>query len=109
MKNLLTATAVLGAACLSATVALADEPAPSVIVRISAADLQQPGVKQLYERIEAAAREVCAPNDDKELERHLIYKRCVDRAVARAVAQIHSRSLTEVHLAAHGAPLPSQL
>lgn len=108
MKNLMTVTAVLCAAGLTATVALADQP-PSVRLEIYPAELHQPGVQKLYERIENAAWEVCTPSYSRELEGHLLLEKCVKQAVSRAVAQIHSSELTEIHLAHEGSSRAANL
>jgi UrcA family protein len=113
MNHLITpARAVLlCAACLTTTAALADSAAeaPSVKLEISQAELHGPGVQKLYQRIQSAAREACAQLDSRELTAHLAYRHCVDDAVARAVADVHSKELTEVHLAAHGYTLSRRL
>jgi UrcA family protein len=104
--------ALLCAVCLTTTVALADpsvENPRSVKLEIVPAELQSPAVQKLYERIQLAAQDACTKLDSRELALHRLYLRCVDDAVARAVADIHSRELTEVHLSAHGEMLPPRL
>jgi UrcA family protein len=100
---------LLCAACLTTTAALANptpasatlESPKSVKLEISQADLKGPGVQKLYQRIQGAARDVCIELDSADLARHHIYLGCVQDAVARAVADINSKELTNVHLSAH--------
>jgi UrcA family protein len=103
----LTRAAVFLAAGLTTTAALADEPVASRTLQIRQSDLQGAGVNLLYKRIRLAASDVCASLDSAELVSHRIYVRCVDEAVARAVAQVNSQALTDFHLAAHGSRLPT--
>lgn len=72
-----------------------DGEAPSVAVRYHSTDLDTPrGVAVLYQRIRAAASSVCGPYDDVLLEERLGWDRCVDEAVATAVAAVHSERLS---------------
>lgn len=83
-----------------ATTALAADP-PSVRLPIPSS-LDRAHATRFYHRIEKAAQEVCEPLDSRELARHRAYRRCVEEAVSRAVAQVQSRELTQIHLAQHG-------
>jgi UrcA family protein len=97
---------LLCASCLTTTAAIADEPARSVTLRYTRADLHGPHAAGLYNKIRSAARLVCAPQDSWELARRRVYQQCVDTAVARAVAQIDAEELTSIHLAHGGQPPP---
>lgn len=111
MKNLFAPTRavmLLACACLATTVALADEPA-SITVKYTKADLQGPRVVKLYNRIHTAARDLCMHLDSWQLAAHRRYEQCLDQAVTRAVAQIHSKALTAIHLARNGGTVPPQM
>jgi UrcA family protein len=69
--------------------------ATSVTVRFHSGDLDTPqGVAGLYRRIRAAAETVCGRPDDAMLLDELIWKQCVEQAVAGAVSKVHSDSLS---------------
>ncbi len=72
--------------------------APSVTLRYSRADLSTPqGVVVLYRRIHEAASSVCGPHDNVLLEEKAQWDKCVDQAIATAVASIHSERLSAHH------------
>jgi UrcA family protein len=69
--------------------------APSVTVRFHSADLDTPqGVARLYRRLRSAAKAVCGQPDDAILMDRLLWNECVDQAIAGAVANVHSSSLS---------------
>jgi len=69
--------------------------ATSVTVRFHSRDLDTPqGVAGVYRRIRAAAESVCGQPDDALTPEKLLWNQCVDRAIAGAVASVHSQSLT---------------
>jgi len=103
------ATVTLGlAAGLGARVALADEAPPTVKLSIPH-NMDAVHAAQLYRQIQSAAREVCAPMDSKELDMKRQYNACVARAVSNAVAQVRSKQLSAIHLAATSATRNPQL
>lgn len=72
--------------------------ASSVTVRFRSADLDTPrGVAGLYRRIRTAAKAVCGQPDDAMLLDNQLWNDCVDRAIAGAVADVHSSSLSAYH------------
>lgn len=72
-----------------------DAEAPSIAVQYHSTDLNTPrGVAVLYRRIRAAASSVCGSYDRVLLEEKLAWDRCVDEALARAVASVHSERLS---------------
>jgi UrcA family protein len=95
---------VMVAGSLSGTAALADEPASLKLTIYPPANHAQ--AEQVYQRIRAAARQVCETLDSRELGRLRYHERCVNDAVAMAVAQVDSHTLTAIHLA-HGGVLPN--
>lgn len=55
------------------------------------------GAAVLYSRIRSAARDVCEPAIARESMSRTI--RCMDAAIARAVADVNAPALTSYHLA----------
>ena len=61
------------------------------------------GAATLYKRIQAAARSVCpVGGSDRELQRVISRQSCYDQAVARAVRQVNSSSLSAYYSAKTG-------
>jgi UrcA family protein len=68
--------------------------ATSVTVRFHTGDLGTPqGVAGLYRRLRAAAEAACGQPDDALFLEKMLWNRCVDQAIAGAVASVHSESL----------------
>ena len=91
---------LLIAGALGAGNALAEAPAQVVTVKLqySQAELASAGGAQhLYRRIQFAARQACGDADGRELMRYFLAKRCYQRAVDEAVAQVGAPSLTALH------------
>ena len=84
-------------ACLVAYNASAQPNAQTV----SFADLdlsKAAGAQTLYKRIKAAARNVCGPADNYTfVTPNKAFRKCYDKAIADAVAQIDRPSLTALH------------
>ena len=79
-----------------ATGAQADE-ANAVTVRYS--DLKPytaAGAEMLYERIRAAAHQVCGEVDGRQLERAVAVKTCLDQAIENSVHSVNNAQLTKV-------------
>jgi len=75
-----------------------DAEAPSVTLQYRGTDLDTPkGVSILYRRIRSAASSVCGAYDNALLEEKVLWNECVDQAVAKAVATVHSETLTAYH------------
>lgn len=87
---------------LGAAIAQADEPPPSVKLSIPH-NMDAVHAAQLYKQIQSAARQVCASLDSKDLDMKHQYNQCVARSVANAVAQVRSKQLNAIHLAAQSA------
>jgi UrcA family protein len=84
--------------------AIPDARVRSVTVRYHSEDLDTAqGVADLYRRIRTAAQTVCGQPDDALLLYKLIWDQCVDQAIAGAVANVHSESLSAYRgLQVHG-------
>ena len=91
----------LCAVAVSAGDALADTQTsslPEIRVSYSPRALQDPQeAKKLYARIQAAAHEVCAAPDIRELKLVQYYHRCYERAVDLAVSNVNATELTSIH------------
>lgn len=98
-KTAVIAMAALAAA-LTANLASAttvDDEARQVVVRYSDLDLSRPeDARRLYGRIQSAAREVCENFRSHDLQRAQIYKQCMDKAIADAVAKLQSAQVAAI-------------
>ncbi len=75
---------------------LADQP--SVRVRYSDLDLaREDGVRVLYARIRAAARQVCADNGTRDLRRLAAARACYEASLARAVGAVDNDRLAALY------------
>ncbi|HET9389546.1 MAG TPA: UrcA family protein [Steroidobacteraceae bacterium] len=91
---------LLAAGALGAGSALADVPQQVVTVKLhySKAELgSAEGAEHLYRRIQFAARQACGDPDGRELKTYFLAKRCYQRAVDQAVANVDAPSLTALH------------
>ena len=74
---------------------------PVAAQTVSFADLdlsKAAGAQTLYKRIKAAARNVCGPADNYTfVTPSKAFRKCYDKAIADAVAQIDRPSLTALH------------
>jgi UrcA family protein len=99
----LTLTILMAAQCISGQFAHADSPSQSPLhVHVHFADLDLAridGAATLYTRLRAAARQVCAPLDEKPLERAQRFRACVADALSAAVTKIDQPLLTSYYLA----------
>jgi UrcA family protein len=77
------------------------EPLTAVV---SYADLNlngEPGAKEMYARLRAAARKVCAPLEGRGAKK-ITWGACVDQAIARAIGEVDKPALTAYHSARSG-------
>jgi UrcA family protein len=71
-----------------------DDP-PSRTVSYSELDLARPAAdEKLYQRVKAAAREVCRGLEGRELGKIKPHQDCVDSAIGRAVVQVNHPKFT---------------
>jgi UrcA family protein len=79
--------------------ASAEQKVKAQAVSYADLDLSKPaGAQTLYKRIKAAARNVCGPVDQYTFQTpSKVFRECVDKAVADAVAQVDRPSLTALH------------
>ena len=87
----------------------AGDEALSTKVRYTELDLAKPAAdEKLYQRIKAAARQVCRGFEGRELSQVKPHKDCIDSAVSHAVAQVNHPQFT-AYYAAHnlGKSLPT--
>jgi UrcA family protein len=84
-------------ACTLAVTAGAAESLPSKTVRYSDLDISKPeGAKVLYQRIRAAARDVCDLSIGGDAVLRVAAKACVDTAIDNAVRKVDSPALTSL-------------
>jgi UrcA family protein len=90
--------AVLAVSLLAGSLGVAHaapaQDAPQVVVSYGDLDLSSgEGVRELYKRISAAAREVCPYPDARELGLAMVNRSCRDAAISRAVREVKSPQL----------------
>ena len=91
-------TIALGVGVGHASTAVPDEEIPKIVVRYSDLDLAQPrDAQRLYRRIQTAAQLVCENYKPDGLTGLTRYQACVNGAVTRAVEDVNSTRVTEIH------------
>lgn len=99
------AALLLGFAMIPVASAETADVTPTRVVRYDAQNLEtDSGARAIYEKIAAAAREVCVEDSSHDLRAFHEANQCRKAAIARAVAQIHHPRLVEIasHRANHG-------
>jgi|KBSMisStandDraft_5_1062788.scaffolds.fasta_scaffold1087212_1 UrcA family protein len=77
-----------------AQAAPAPQDVPRVVVPYGDLDLSSgEGVRELYKRISAAAREVCPYPNARELGQSMVNRSCRNAAISRAVSEVRSPQL----------------
>jgi len=72
--------------------------APSVIVKYSDLDIARgSGAETLYQRLQAAARQVCGSYDGRNLNAADAWKACYNQALDEAVNDVGNARLSELH------------
>jgi UrcA family protein len=75
-----------------------DTQPPSVALHYRSTDLDTPrGIALLHRRIRSAASSVCGAYDRALAEEKAQWDECVDQAVSRTVAAVHSETLSAYH------------
>lgn len=100
---LTTVIAALLLSCSAVTQAATPDSstAPQVIVHFADLNLATPeGAQALYARIRVAAKQVCGPEDDRNLMVFGMRRACMHKAIADAIAHVSSAQLTALHQAA---------
>ena len=95
----------LAAVCMASVCALASAGSPDQSLQrtVSFADLDinhPAGAAVLYQRIRAAAREVCRPTSERDLAVAELTRSCVQDAIARAVTEVNAPKLSQYHATA---------
>ncbi len=98
------AATLISVATFASVAASADDAVPSKAVSFADLNLNSAqGAATLYQRIQAAARSVCLTNgSERQLERITSQQTCFDQAVARAVRQVNSATLSAYYSAKTG-------
>ena len=100
-----TTTMVFGMGLSHANAVTPDFVTPTLVVRFNDLNLSNPrDAQRLYQRIEGAAHEVCKIPQIRNLAMRSAQDACIRQAVTRAVEQVDSMQVTEIHQAAiqHG-------
>jgi UrcA family protein len=72
--------------------------APTITVKYDELDVTtQRGAQELYARLRAASKQVCAPLDSRDLRRHYAWKACYTQALSNAVVQVNREAVTALH------------
>ena len=92
-----TATLIAIAGLAPAIYAAPAGDAPRVVVKYDAVQAQtEAGALELYNRLSAAAKQVCPSDISRGLNRVVLAHQCQEEALARAVAKVHTRHLVEI-------------
>jgi UrcA family protein len=111
----LIASAIFGAlAMISGALATADESNAAARAVVQYGDLElsnSQGAGALYDRIAAAAGEVCQAyaDDGHNLTVHFRVRACVHKAIADAVIEVGSPELLAIYGAKTGLPIPRRV
>jgi UrcA family protein len=108
MKSFVNRFALIGTTAMAlglgighAYAATPDDTTPTHVVGYRDLDLSQPrDAQRLYRRIQTAARLVCDKPLPPSLEARALFATCVEKAVTRAVEQVGSTRVTQIHEAA---------
>lgn len=96
MKTLITLAAGAALGLLFVNAHAADTAPASLTVQFADLDLDRAqAVSALFNRIKAAARQVCEPLDGKLAQQHQQYRTCVSFALQTAVARVDRPQLTD--------------
>lgn len=93
----------LAAVCMASVCALASAGSPDQspqqrTVRFADLDINHPaGAAVLYQRIRAAAHEVCRATSERDLAVAELTRSCVQDAIARAVTEVNAPKLSQYH------------
>jgi UrcA family protein len=102
----ITAATALGVASLGIANAAGSDPYEphTVTVKYDELDMStQQGAKELYARLRAASKQVCARLDGRDLREHAAFRACYEQALGDAVLHVNRESVTALHQrATHG-------
>jgi UrcA family protein len=100
-----TLCALLGSAFSLTAAAAATADSWGVMVSYADLNLSHPAdARVLYQRLRGAAARVCNEVPTYDLARSAAYRRCLQAALDRAVADVHSTTLSAIHQGARSGP-----
>lgn len=102
LRNTVACTVLAAGAAIGAVGSARADTADAPALTVRYADLNlstEQGSLVLYGRIVAAARQVCAVDDIRELQLFKAAKACREEAIARAVRDVNSPMLASVYAA----------
>jgi UrcA family protein len=82
-------------------------PGQTLQQKVSYADLdltRPEGIAPLYQRIQSAAQNVCAPFESRDLAQRVQWRECVRSSISRAIAEVNVPALTAYADARNGRP-----
>jgi UrcA family protein len=111
-KDVAALVAVLATAavllCPSAHARPADGEVPAIAVSYADLDLtSDAGVKALYRRLQAAAKQVCGPSTRQNVEREMERRACYRETLSHAVTKVNIEMLSALHKNASAPPRAS--
>lgn len=84
---------------IAGTAQAKDAATPRVTVHYSELNLQNAaGVETLYRRLTAAAKQVCAAQDDRDLRAQMAFRDCVSTSLEHAVRDVRSAAVLALHV-----------
>ena len=102
--------ALLSLTSVVATASGGDASVPTYKISFGDLDLDTAaGNERLYRRIHAGAESVCRALEGKDLANFAKHERCMEDAVADAVAKVDKPQLTACYLSHHGGQVPLAL
>ena len=93
---LITTVTVLGIACSAAMAGTSEPPVLTVKYGDLNVDSDQ-GASELYSRLRMASRNVCSNYERRGLLKHPGWKKCYEKALTAAVANLNVERLTALH------------
>lgn len=98
IRHALVCAALAAGVSVHASFAAAEELPQERAVRYHENDLVgEQGAKRLYDRLQAASREVCRALRGRDLESAKQFRECYSKALADAVAEVNQQTLTSLH------------
>jgi UrcA family protein len=106
----LIATALFSAISFSFAALPATADIDQVTVKLGDLDVSSPqGAAVLYNRIRAAAKQVCSPLDSAGLDTKRLLRACVNETIEDAVIKLNEPALIAVYSAKTGKTLPTRV
>jgi UrcA family protein len=112
VSRILAATIFAALTCSIATVSFAADSSDPLQVKVKYGDLNvssAPGAGTLYNRIRAAAENVCRPFSNRDFASQKLLAACVHKAMSDAVNEVNEPALFTIYNAKTGTSKPIML